>query len=597
MHILGCLDTPTSGQYFLDGKDVSKLSDDELADIRSNKIGFVFQAFNLLPRTTVMRNVTLPLVYSGTPEAELEPRAAAALRSAGLPEDRWLHKSNQLSGGQIQRVAIARSLVNNPSVIMADEPTGNLDSKTGEIVLGTFQRLNNEHKVTIVLITHDPDTANCAERIIFIKDGLILEDKKNPNQKNLSKKLLNMTIRNLYRETASALLSNKSRSGLTVLGIVIGIASVIIMLAVGNGTSSSIQSSIQGLGSNLLTVSAGAAKTPGSQVSGSGGSAQSLTLDDATAIQTHVSGVANVSPEVMSNQQIVAPSKNINVSIYGVNGIRDRTQCGYEEGSFISDKNLQGYARVVVLGPTARDDFFGTGAEAIGQTVRIDNLEFTVVGITKTKGGSGFNNPDNTAYIPLTTAQQMITGNQYLSQISVEADSSGDSQSVQDGITALLLKRHRISDSTNADFNIQSQASLSSTLSSITTTLTYLLAAIASISLLVGGIGIMNMMLTTVTERTKEIGLRKAIGAKKRDISIQFLTEAVALTMTGGIIGVIIGYGASYVITLTGLLSATVSLYSVLLAVGVSMFIGIVFGYFPARRAAALNPIEALRYE
>ena len=189
MHILGCLDTPTSGQYFLDGKDVSKLSDDELADIRSNKIGFVFQAFNLLPRTTVMRNVTLPLVYSGAPDAELESRAADALRSAGLPEDRWLHKSNQLSGGQIQRVAIARSLINNPSVIMADEPTGNLDSKTGEVVLGTFQRLNKEHKVTIILITHDPDTANCAERIIFIKDGLVLEDKKNQDRKNLSKNL------------------------------------------------------------------------------------------------------------------------------------------------------------------------------------------------------------------------------------------------------------------------------------------------------------------------------------------------------------------------------------------------------------------------
>ena len=185
MHILGCLDTPTSGQYFLDGKDVSKLSDDELADVRSNKIGFVFQAFNLLPRTTVMRNVILPLVYSGAPENELEPRAAAALRSAGLPENRWLHKSNQLSGGQIQRVAIARSLVNNPSVIMADEPTGNLDSKTSEVVLGTFQRLNKEHKVTIILITHDPETADCAERIISIKDGVILEDKKNKGRKIL----------------------------------------------------------------------------------------------------------------------------------------------------------------------------------------------------------------------------------------------------------------------------------------------------------------------------------------------------------------------------------------------------------------------------
>lgn len=190
MHILGCLDTPTSGSYFLDGRDVSKLSDDQLADVRSNQIGFVFQSFNLLSRTTVMRNVTLPLVYSGVPDGEHEGRAADALRAAGLPEDRWDYKSNQLSGGQIQRVAIARSLVNNPSVIMADEPTGNLDSKTGEIVLGTFQRLNKEHGATIILITHDPDIANHADRVISIKDGLIIEDEKNNTQKVVDHTLL-----------------------------------------------------------------------------------------------------------------------------------------------------------------------------------------------------------------------------------------------------------------------------------------------------------------------------------------------------------------------------------------------------------------------
>jgi putative ABC transport system permease protein len=392
-------------------------------------------------------------------------------------------------------------------------------------------------------------------------------------------------------------LSNKSRSGLTVLGIVIGIASVIIMLAVGTGASNSITSSVSGLGSNLLTVSPGASRGPGSQVSGAAGSSQSLTRADATAI-AGLSGVEDVSPEVNSQQQVVAKSANTNVSVVGAVSIypivHDVTM---QEGSFITDKNVNSLMRVVVLGPTVRDDLFGVGAEAIGQTVRIDNQNYTITGITAAKGGSGFQNPDDTVYIPLSTAQEMITGNQYVSSISVEAANSNDLTAVTDSITALLMKWHGITDASKKDFNILNQASLSSTLSSITTILTYLLAAIASISLLVGGIGIMNMMLTTVTERTKEIGLRKAIGAKRRDISMQFLAEAVALTVTGGIVGVAIGYGVATIITWTGLLTTSVTAYSIILAVGVSLAIGLIFGYFPARRAAALNPIEALRYE
>jgi len=407
-----------------------------------------------------------------------------------------------------------------------------------------------------------------------------------------------MTIHNLYKETMSALLANKSRSGLTVLGIVIGIASVIIMLAVGTGASNSITSSVSGLGSNLLTVSPGASRGPGSQVSGASGSSQSLTRDDAAAIQEKVSGVKNVSAEVNSQQQVVAKSANTNVSIVGVTSIYPIVHnVSMQEGSFISDKDVTRLARVAVLGPTVSDDLFGVGAEAIGQTVRIKGQDFTVVGITTAKGGSGFQNPDDTVYVPITAAQQMITGNQYVSSISVEVDSVNDLTSVQNGITDLLMKRHHITDTANKDFNILNQQSLSSSLSSITTILTYLLAAIASISLLVGGIGIMNMMLTTVTERTKEIGLRKAIGAKRRDISLQFLAESIALTFTGGIVGVVIGWGVAHIITLTGLLTTSVTAYSVILSVGVSVLIGLVFGYFPARRAAALNPIEALRYE
>jgi len=322
-----------------------------------------------------------------------------------------------------------------------------------------------------------------------------------------------------------------------------------------------------------------------------------LTVADATAIE-NLAGVENVSPEVDSNQQIVATSANVNTTVVGIEpAYADVHNVSMEEGSFITDKDVQQLERVAVLGPTASDDLFGVGVNSIDKTILIDNLQFTVVGITVAKGGSGFTNPDSMVYIPLTTAQQEITGSIYVNDISIEAVSSQNLQTVQDEVTTLLLKRHDISDPTKADFSILNQASLSSTLSSITNILTILLASIASISLIVGGIGIMNMMLTTVTERTKEIGLRKAIGAKKGDISLQFLTEAVVLTVTGGIAGVMLGYGVAYVVTLTGLLTATVTLSSVLLSVGVSAAIGIVFGYFPARRAASLNPIDALRYE
>jgi putative ABC transport system permease protein len=406
-----------------------------------------------------------------------------------------------------------------------------------------------------------------------------------------------MTIHNLYRETTSALLSNKSRSGLTVLGIVIGIASVIIMLAVGTGASNSITSSVSSLGSNILTVSSGASRGPGSQVSGAAGSSQSLTRDDATAIGA-LSGVKNVSPEVNSQKQVVAKNENANISVVGVvseyPAVHNITML---EGSFISDKNISRLSRVIVIGPTVRDDLFGVGAEAIGQTVVISNQQFTVVGVTVAQGGSGFSNPDDTAYIPISVAQQMFTGNKYVSSISVEVESNDQLTSVTNSITTLLMKRHNITDSTKKDFNILNQASLSSSLSSITTILTYLLASIAAISLVVGGIGIMNMMLTTVTERTKEIGLRKAIGAKRKDISMQFLAESIALTFTGGIVGVTIGWGVAHIITLTGILTTSVTAYSVILSVGVSVLIGLIFGYFPARRAASLNPIEALRYE
>jgi putative ABC transport system permease protein len=411
-----------------------------------------------------------------------------------------------------------------------------------------------------------------------------------------------MKFKNTLRETQSALSANKARSGLTILGIVIGIASVIALVSVGQGASASISASIQSLGSNLLAISPGAARTAGGfGVSGGRGGAKTLTQGDADAIASQVSNVTAVASEVSGRYQVVGTGTNTNTTVDGVTSaypqVRDVT---INLGAFISDQDNQSLNKVAVLGPTVVTDLFGPTAQpsdAMAQTIRINNQEFTVIGVTVAKGTSGGSNQDDMIYIPAQSAQRFLSGNQYLTTIDVEAASASAMTQVQNDITSLLLTRHNISDPTQADFSVLNQASILASASSVTTTLTYLLGAIAGISLLVGGIGIMNMMLTTVTERTREIGLRKAIGARKSDITTQFLSEAIALTLIGGIIGIVLGISISLLVNLTGLVSTTLSWSSIVLAFGVSGLIGVAFGYYPARRAAILNPIEALRYE
>jgi putative ABC transport system permease protein len=408
-----------------------------------------------------------------------------------------------------------------------------------------------------------------------------------------------MKLQDLIEETYFALLVNKIRSLLTILGIVIGIGSVIAMIAIGQGSQSSIQSRIQSLGSNLIVVTPGAQRGVGMFVSGGRGSAQTLTLDDANAIKTELSSLAQaVEPEVSSRKQIVAKGTNTNVSIVGTTAdyltVRNLEVA---EGSFISSQDEKNKSRIAVLGPTVRDDLFGENAEAIGQTIRIDGIEFKVIGITVAKGGNTMNSQDNMVFIPLETSQQYLSGSKYVSSIYVSAVDQKSMTTLQEEITNLLLTRHKISDSANADFSTTNQADIAETASSVSDTFTILLASVASISLVVGGIGIMNMMLTTVTERTREIGLRKAIGAKKKDINLQFLGEAIALTFLGGFVGVFLGCTVSFIVNYFGLVTTSISTWSILLAFGVSALIGIAFGYYPAQRAAKLNPIEALRYE
>ncbi|MDE2031356.1 MAG: ABC transporter permease [Patescibacteria group bacterium] len=406
-----------------------------------------------------------------------------------------------------------------------------------------------------------------------------------------------MTTEDILHETYSALKSNKARTGLTMLGIVIGISSVIAMVAIGNGAKSSIQSSIESIGSNLVVVTPGAQRSFGGPSSGRG-NAQTLTVEDGNAIANNVQNVLTTAYIVSSREQITATGTNTNTNVIGTNpNYSVARNIEVDDGTFISDSAVLSASKVAVIGPTARDDLFGVGTQAVGQSIRIKGIQFKIIGITKAKGGSGFSNPDDSIYIPYTTAQRYLSGNKYLNEIDVSATDASSTTQVQTDITNLLIERHKISDPTKADFSTLNQSDIIATASSVTNTFTVLLGAVAGISLVVGGIGIMNMMLTTVTERTREIGLRKAIGAKKRDINIQFLIESVILTFLGGVMGTILGWAISFTVQKLGILETSVTLSSVLLAFGVSAAIGIIFGYYPARRASRLNPIEALRYE
>lgn len=407
-----------------------------------------------------------------------------------------------------------------------------------------------------------------------------------------------MKTSDIIHETYVALLSNKVRTGLTMLGIIIGIGSVIAMVAIGQGAQGSIQSRIQSLGSNLIQITPGSQGGPGSQVSQGRGSARTLKYEDAQAIEEEISTIVAVSPELSGRYQVTGKGTNTNTTIMGASPSYPSVRnVSIAEGVFISDQNLKNLSKVAVLGPTARDDLFGEDASAVGQTIRINGMQFKVVGVTVAKGGSGFQNQDDMIFIPLTSAQKFLAGESYVSTIAAQAVDAESMTQAQTDITNLLLDRHRISDPASADFSILNQNDIVETASSITQTFTILLGAVAGISLLVGGIGIMNMMLTTVTERTREIGLRKAIGAKRSDINRQFLVEAIVITLVGGVIGVALGAAVSFGLTSFGVIQTKVSIGSILLAFGVSAVIGIVFGYYPARRAGALNPIEALRYE
>ena len=592
MNIIGCLDTASSGSYQIAGKETAKLSTDKLSELRQQRFGFIFQRYNLLSTLSAQENVALPAVYTGMAKPQRLQRAAQLLEKLGLG-NKIDNKPNQLSGGQQQRVSIARALMNGGDIILADEPTGALDSKSGETVMQILQQLHQEGH-TIILVTHDKHIAQFANRIIEIKDGEIIQDQRQSLQITARKMTQTTTNRGwqFYRDqffealnmSINAIIAHKLRSLLTMLGIIIGITSVVCVVALGNGSQQKVLQNINSLGTNTMDIYNG---------TGFGDrraeSMQNLTVNDSEALmrQPYIESVtpnSSVSGTLTyRNNAFTAQVRGVSEQYFNVKGIQTVA------GQLFSGEQVKQNQSVAVIDQNTQKRIF-QDRNPLGQIIMINKKPLKVIGIVDIQNVMGVNRESLNIWIPYTTAMNKISGEKKISSITVKVNQGISTAAAEKNVTALLLSRHG-----KKDFFILNTDSIKQTIESTTNTMKLLISSIALISLIVGGIGVMNIMLVSVTERTKEIGVRMAIGAKQQNILQQFLIEAVLVCLVGGIIGIIlsglIGFLFNRFMSEFTMLFST---FSIVVAVLCSTLIGIIFGYVPAKNAAKLNPITAL---
>jgi macrolide transport system ATP-binding/permease protein len=607
MQILGLLDRKTSGDYLLDGEDISQFDDNKLAALRSKKIGFIFQFFNLLPRTTTTENVALPMVYAGN--LNPTPRAQKLLESVGLG-NRLSHRSHQLSGGQQQRVAIARSLANSPEIIFADEPTGNISSEQSNEILNLLEELNREG-VTIALVTHEPDVAKRANRIITLKDGEIFSDIRNKEISfKAERKTATLTevdtgafswqrLRENFRMAVVALSLNPLRTSLATLGIVIGIGSVVAMVSVGQGAQKAIETQLASLGTNMLTIWPTNPRSSPNMTNVR--TFKKFSVEDYEATRRLMgagSAIQNVGAIVNGNGQVSHLANNATTRILGVTASYQNMQnATLTAGHFFTEQDDATKQRVAVLGQTVVKKMYGENFNPLGAILKVNRVEFRVIGVLSAKGGNSFQDADDQIVIPLNTARLRVLGKTLVDSLTVSVGSEADIEPVTAELRKLYRERRKIPADTDDDFDIKSLNEIRDAVNKSTQAISSLLAAIASISLLVGGIGIMNVMLVSVKERTKEIGLRKALGARKYDILFQFLVESILICILGGFFGLVFAFILSLVASQVFGWVVGIPLSATILAFLFSVFVGILFGLWPAKQASELSPIQALRYE